>query len=46
VKASDARGIDIPDDARARITGCADLVQRDTWIRPTANADSIDDLFD
>ncbi len=42
----DARGIDVPDDARARITGCSDLVQLDTWIRRAATADSIDDLFD
>ncbi|MDT5029501.1 MAG: hypothetical protein QOE61_5927 [Micromonosporaceae bacterium] len=42
----DARGIDVPDDARARITECSDLDQLDTWIRRAATAESIEDLFD
>jgi hypothetical protein len=42
----DARGIDVPDDARARITSCSDLYQLDSWIRRAVTADSIDDLFD
>lgn len=41
----DARGIDVPDDARTRITGCADLDQLDAWVRRAATADSIHDLF-
>ncbi|MDT5024739.1 MAG: hypothetical protein QOE61_1165 [Micromonosporaceae bacterium] len=42
----DARGIDVPDDARTRITECSDLNQLDTWVRRAATAESIDDLFD
>jgi hypothetical protein len=42
----DARGIDVPADARARITGCTDLGQLETWIRRAATATSITDLFD
>lgn len=41
-----ARGIDIPDDARARITECTDIEQLDTWVRRAATATSIQDLFD
>lgn len=40
-----AREIGIPDDARARITGCDDLDQLDRWIRRAATASSIADLF-
>lgn len=39
------RGVDVPDDARDRITGCTDLDQLDDWLRRAATADSIDDLF-
>ena len=42
----DARGIDVPDDVRVRITECSDLDQLDTWVRRAATADSINDLFD
>lgn len=42
----DARGIDVPDDARGRITGCTDLDQLDVWVRRAATADSVKDLFD
>jgi hypothetical protein len=42
----DARGVDVPDDARARITECSDLDQLDIWVRRAATADSINDLFD
>jgi hypothetical protein len=41
-----ARGIEVPDDARARITECTDLDQLDTWIRRAATAGSVDELFD
>jgi hypothetical protein len=41
-----ARGIDVPDDARARITRCTDVDQLDTWVRRAATATSVDDLFD
>jgi hypothetical protein len=42
----DARGIDVPDEARARITGCTDLDQLKLWVRQAATATSIDDVFD
>lgn len=41
----DTRGIDVPDDARARITECSDLHQLDTWVRRAVTADSVHDLF-
>jgi Arc/MetJ-type ribon-helix-helix transcriptional regulator len=41
----DARGIDIPDAARNRITACTDIDQLDVWVRRAATAESIDDLF-
>jgi hypothetical protein len=41
----DARGIDVPGDARARITECADIDQLDTWVRRAATVESIADLF-
>jgi hypothetical protein len=40
-----ARGIEVPDDVQARITGCTDLEQLETWIRRAATADSVQDLF-
>jgi hypothetical protein len=39
------RGIEVPDDVQARITGCTDLEQLETWIRRAATADSVQDLF-
>ena len=42
----DARDIDVPVDARARITGCTDLDQLETWVRRAAIATSVNDLFD
>lgn len=42
----DARGIDVPDDVRIRITECADLDQLDTWVRRAATATSAGDLFE
>jgi hypothetical protein len=41
----DARGIEVPEDARARITGCSDLDQLDTWVRRAVTVASIHDLF-
>jgi len=41
-----AREIEVTDDARARITACADLDQLDAWIRRAVAIDTIDDLFD
>jgi hypothetical protein len=40
-----ARGLDVSDHARARISGCSDFDQLDTWVRRAATAESIDDLF-
>lgn len=41
----DARGVDVTEDARTRITECTDLAQLDFWVRRAATADSINDLF-
>ena len=41
----EARGIDVPDEARTRIVECTDLDQLDTWVRRAATAESIEDLF-
>lgn len=41
-----ARGIDVPEAARTRISGCTDLDQLDTWIRRAAMAESVDELFE
>jgi hypothetical protein len=41
----EARGVDVPDDARARISGCTDLDQLDVWVRRAATAGSVDNLF-
>ncbi|HEX6472144.1 MAG TPA: hypothetical protein VF069_23835 [Streptosporangiaceae bacterium] len=40
-----ARGIEVPEDARTRITGCEDLGQLETWVRRAATAESAEDLF-
>ena len=40
-----ARAIDVPDDARERITSCTDTNELDEWIRRAAVATSVDDLF-
>lgn len=40
-----ARGIPVPEDARARILTCTDLALLGTWIRLAATTDSIDALF-
>lgn len=41
----DARGIEVPEEVRARIAGCADLEQLDRWLRRAATAGSAQDLF-
>ena len=41
-----ARGIDVPEDARARIRACADVRQLDAWLDRAVVATSITDLFD
>jgi hypothetical protein len=40
-----ARGIEVTDEVRERISRCTDLGQLDTWIRRAATANTIDDLF-
>lgn len=42
----DARRIDVPDDAAARITRCTDLNELDAWARRVATIITIDELFD
>jgi hypothetical protein len=42
----DARGVEVPDEAREKIAGCADLDQLDTWARRAATADKVNELFD
>lgn len=41
-----ARGIDVPDGARARITACTDPDLLEAWIRRAATAESVADLFE
>jgi hypothetical protein len=41
-----ARGIEISDDVRERISNCTDIEQIEAWIRLAATADSTDVLFD
>jgi hypothetical protein len=40
-----ARGVEVSEEARARIAGCEDLDQLEVWVRRAATAGSIDDLF-
>ena len=42
----DARGVEVPDDVRTRITECSDLDQLDRWLRRAVTAGSAGDLFD
>jgi hypothetical protein len=42
----DARGVDVPDEARSRIMGCSDLNLLDVWIRRAVTASTIADIFD
>ncbi|WP_432930529.1 hypothetical protein ACQPZZ_08600 [Microbispora sp. CA-135349] len=41
----DARGLDIPSEARERISRCSDLHILGKWIRRAATATSVDDIF-
>lgn len=41
----DARGVEVPEEARERITTCTDLDQLDGWVRRAATATSVEDLF-
>ncbi|WP_426510929.1 hypothetical protein ACPPVO_09930 [Dactylosporangium sp. McL0621] len=40
----DARGVEVPEDVRADIANCTDLVQLGAWIRLAATARRIEDL--
>jgi hypothetical protein len=39
------RGIEVPDDARERITGCTDVDQLEAWVDHAMTATSVYDLF-
>jgi hypothetical protein len=41
----EARNIQVPEPARARITACTDLDQLDVWVRRAVTASEVDDLF-
>ncbi|MFI7128291.1 hypothetical protein ACIBQ1_21500 [Nonomuraea sp. NPDC050153] len=41
-----ARGFDVPEDVRARITACTDLAQLETWTTRAATAQALEELFD
>lgn len=40
-----ARGIEVPEEARVRISECTDLAQLEEWVRLAATARSVTDLF-
>jgi hypothetical protein len=46
VKVLAVRGIEVPEDALARIRACTDKQQLDTWLERAVAATSITDLFD
>jgi hypothetical protein len=41
----DARGIEVPEDVRERITSCTELDRLETWIRRAATVSTAQDLF-
>lgn len=41
----DVRGIDVPEDLRARVIGCTDMNQLRIWLRRAVTAESIDEVF-
>jgi hypothetical protein len=41
----EARGVRVPDEARARILACSDGAQLDAWIRKAVSVPTVDDLF-
>jgi hypothetical protein len=41
----DVRGLEVPEDVRARIAACTDIGQLKLWIRRAATAHSIDEVF-
>jgi hypothetical protein len=42
----EARGLQVSEDARTRITGCTDLDQLEIWVRRAATVGSVEELFD
>jgi hypothetical protein len=40
------RGVEVPDDVRARIRACSDLRQLEVWLERAVSADCAADLFD
>ena len=40
-----ARGIEVPDDVRERITGCIDVAQLTLWVERAVTAKTVADLF-
>jgi hypothetical protein len=45
LKFLDTRGIDVPEDARARISECRDRAQLDRWVQRAVTATTIEDFF-
>jgi hypothetical protein len=41
-----ARGLQVPDTARAEITSCTDMAKLQAWLQRAANARSVDEIFD
>ncbi|MEO3791448.1 hypothetical protein ABGB14_14690 [Nonomuraea sp. B10E15] len=41
----EARGFDVPEDARARIISCTDLAQLEAWLERAATTQTLQDLF-
>ncbi|MFC8661592.1 hypothetical protein [Streptomyces sp. NPDC057199] len=41
----DERGIEVPDDVRARITDCTDLETLRTWLRRSLTVTTAGELF-
>ncbi|MDQ3990292.1 MAG: hypothetical protein M3291_14080 [Actinomycetota bacterium] len=41
----EARGVEVPGEARARVASCTDLDQLDAWVRRAATVDSVRDLL-
>ncbi|MFJ4691016.1 hypothetical protein [Streptomyces sp. NPDC088766] len=39
------RGIDVPDDVRARVQACTDLARLTTWSQRAVHAATAEDLF-
>jgi hypothetical protein len=40
-----ARGLQVPDDVRARIAACTDLDRLESWATRAATAQAVHDLF-